>query len=89
MLLGEARNRKRTEIVSGIKYGKKDKQNKTIAQNSKAETLYRASIKSKKILNQKETKYVPIHQRASDLVKQRQSKLAKLQKQREIANLVK
>lgn len=88
-LLGEARNRKKGQPTQRARDTRKDKENKTIEENRKAEALYRASFQSKRILSQKEGKYVPIHQRASEVVRERQSKLARLQKEREIANLVK
>ena len=57
--------------------------------HNKSELIYKASMQSKKILMQKENKYVPIHQRANEVVRERQCKLAKLQKEQEIAALVK
>jgi hypothetical protein len=67
----------------------KDKENKKEAGSKKAESLYRASMQSQRILSKKESKYVPIHQRAGDVVRDRQVKVARLQKEQEIATMVK
>jgi|JI9StandDraft_1071089.scaffolds.fasta_scaffold323236_2 hypothetical protein len=54
-------------------------------------SVSKLSYQTKKILHEKEKQgklYVPIHQRAEELLKEREVKLARLQREKEMARMI-
>jgi hypothetical protein len=70
---------------------KENKENKREQAGNNKDKLYRASYQSKRILDEKERKgtaYVPIQLRTEELLREKQAKLARLQKEQEMNNIL-